>query len=632
MAAGSIVIDLLMRTGSFETDTKRAEQRVKEFQKSVKGITSDFGLSALSIGGAAAALAAWTKATVDGLDALNDFADATGTSVENASALEDVARRSGASLDSAASILVKFNNVLKEAKPGQGADEVLRQLGLHAERLKGLDPAEALRQTAVALSQFADDGSKARVVQELFGKSVREAAPFLKDLAEQSELVATVTKEDAEAAEDFNKALFSLEKSVVDISRTISGPFIKALADVASGFRTSQKESDSFFESYLKGVAKLATLPASLGMSFGRQVSGERSSAATDQPALPSLLRNRQQMGIGGGGGVDWDLIERNRDAAEEAARATKRQTDAAQAYLENLQRQLQATQDLTVADKVRTDIAASELGKLTQAQELQLITIAQQIDAARALESQLKAEREQERALADEKKANAEQGRRLYEETRTPLEKLDAEQDRLNKLLDEGAIKWDVYSRAILNSSAEYDEAMAKADAAGKQIDDFAKNAAENIQRSIGDGLVDAMNGNFKDIGDSFLHLINRLVAESIAADLARKLFGEGGSGGIGSTAISAIGSFFGFGGAKAGGGDVMPGHAYLVGEHGPESFVPRTMGTILPASAAASQGRREVNISVTVNAPPGMDRRTALQVGTDVGRQIQLAMARNS
>jgi len=36
MAAGSIVIDLLMKTGSFETDTKRAEKRLAEMQKQVE--------------------------------------------------------------------------------------------------------------------------------------------------------------------------------------------------------------------------------------------------------------------------------------------------------------------------------------------------------------------------------------------------------------------------------------------------------------------------------------------------------------------------------------------------------------------------------------------------------------------
>lgn len=65
-----------------------------------------------------------------------------------------------------------------------------------------------------------------------------------------------------------------------------------------------------------------------------------------------------------------------------------------------------------------------------------------------------------------------------------------------------------------------------------------------------------------------------------------------------IGSTLGSVFGkigggfaSIFGslFGGFKAGGGDVMPGRAYVVGEQRPELFVPRSAGTIVPNTALA-------------------------------------------
>ena len=60
---------------------------------------------------------------------------------------------------------------------------MLKAIGLNAQELRRIDPAEALQRVAVALNRYSDDGNKARIVQELFGKSVREA-PFMKDLAE----------------------------------------------------------------------------------------------------------------------------------------------------------------------------------------------------------------------------------------------------------------------------------------------------------------------------------------------------------------------------------------------------------------------------------------------------------------
>src|SRR5690606_12914132 len=109
-----------------------------------------------------------------------------------------------------------------------------------------------------------------------------------------------------------------------------------------------------------------------------------------------------------------------------------------------------------------------------------------------------------------------------------------------------------------------------------------FAKNAAENIQRNFGDTLFDAMRGNFKGIGDSFVEMMQRMVAEALAADLARAMFGGDDKGGVTGkggwfgSALGAIGDWFGFGGAKASGGDVLPRRAHLVGEQGPEMFVP--------------------------------------------------------
>jgi len=38
MAAGSIVVDLLMRTGSFETDTERARKSLKKFESTVDSV------------------------------------------------------------------------------------------------------------------------------------------------------------------------------------------------------------------------------------------------------------------------------------------------------------------------------------------------------------------------------------------------------------------------------------------------------------------------------------------------------------------------------------------------------------------------------------------------------------------
>jgi hypothetical protein len=61
---------------------------------------------------------------------------------------------------------------------------------------------------------------------------------------------------------------------------------------------------------------------------------------------------------------------------------------------------------------------------------------------------------------------------------------------------------------------------------------------------------------------------------------------------------AIGAVGGFLGFGGGRAMGGPVSANTAYVVGERGPELFVPQGSGMIVPNS-----GSRGATINLTVN-----------------------------
>lgn len=202
-------------------------------------------LASLGVGLSVGAFVAFAKTVIDGVDALNDLKDATGASIENISALEDVAKRTGTSFDTVGAALVKFNMVLKDAKPGTDAAQVLKQLGLNIKELKDMDPAQALLETAKAFQNFADDGNRARAMQELFGKSTKDVAAYMKDLAEKGALVATVTTKQAEEAEKFNKELSAMGKNVMDLARDITGPLVSAFNEFIKKQREA-KEAGKF--------------------------------------------------------------------------------------------------------------------------------------------------------------------------------------------------------------------------------------------------------------------------------------------------------------------------------------------------------------------------------------------------
>jgi hypothetical protein len=288
MALATLSIDMVARVAQFERDLGRAARVAEQNSARMQAAFARAGAGIVGlIGGVSVgAIVSLAKAQVDAIDGFNDLKDATGASIENISALDSLARRTGVTFDTVGTSLIKFNAQLKEGdKAG-----VFKALGLDVEKLKQLDPAEALRQTAVALSGFADDGNKARAVQELFGKSLREVAPLLKDLGEEGRLNATITTQQAEAAEKFNKELFQMKASIVDVARDISGPLVSAMNKLIERFREGAKDGENFYTTLLRLSSNIPipqiALPGQVLNAYDRSQGGPKDRLDTIERAL----------------------------------------------------------------------------------------------------------------------------------------------------------------------------------------------------------------------------------------------------------------------------------------------------------------------------------------------------------
>lgn len=77
--------------------------------------------------------------------------------------------------------------------------------------------------------------------------------------------------------------------------------------------------------------------------------------------------------------------------------------------------------------------------------------------------------------------------------------------------------------------------------------------------------------------------------------------------------SAKNAVSNFMGFGGARAGGGSVFGGQAYLVGEQGPELFVPGSGGSIIPNSRLGSG----MSVVLNITGNTFLDRQSAEKIG---------------
>lgn len=107
----------------------------------------------------------------------------------------------------------------------------------------------------------------------------------------------------------------------------------------------------------------------------------------------------------------------------------------------------------------------------------------------------------------------------------------------------------------------------------------------------------------------------------DAIAARALQQVLGP--STGPGLDLAGLAGTLLGLPG-RATGGNVAPGRGYLVGERGPEVFVPTSAGRIDAGGANAS---REVRVSIALTAPAGASTPRVLQRSS---RQVASAVRR--
>jgi hypothetical protein len=151
--------------------------------------------------------------------------------------------------------------------------------------------------------------------------------------------------------------------------------------------------------------------------------------------------------------------------------------------------------------------------------------------------------------------------------------------------------------------------------------IDGFAR--AGNVLEKGLLGAIRRGSLGFDDLKRAALNTMGEIAAQSVGNLFSGTASKSGGGllGGLG----GLVGSILGLPG-RATGGNVSPGRGYLVGERGPELFVPTSAGRV-ESNAAALGGGREVRVSINVVTPQGSSAPQAMQRST---RQIASAVRR--
>jgi hypothetical protein len=688
MAIATLSIDLVAKLANLQTGMDRASRIVEQSAGRMEGVFTRVsgvagGVGAALAGGLGVAavtmMASYFRTVVDGIDNLNDLADVTGSTVEKMSALEDFALRTGAGVGTVADAVLKLNKELNDTSPDSGAAQALKAIGLSADELRKIDPADALQRVAEALAGYENDANKARLVQDLFGKSVREVGPMLKDLAEAGKLNATVTTQQAAEAEKFNRQIATLQANAVALGRAIvsdvlpalnswlgllvelkNGPGIMAsLGEALKGNTFTVSSAGEALSSYSAKIAdvdkRISALKADDRPLINLGKSGRLADLEAERAKLVKFAdayRNVVNAGSAGGGRGSVTpltkplpsvaaLVKPPKGGAGSGAAAAQSFTDYAAEISQAVARMVQDS------DIVRVKRLNDELAKLDELAAAGLDpTIVASVRAKLTAqlppvpESASESFRRSEIGATDSTNADlAATALARYNDQRERLNALlratpsaELEQQRQDMLLLAEALE-----RGAISQEQFMEAAQARLGNLPKELEK-AKSLADELGLSFTSAFEDAVVGGkrasevFKALEQDILRIITRkMVTEPLGNALTSMLgnaFGAGGGGGGGSgNFLASVGKFFA--GFFADGGTIAAGKWGIVGEQGPELAFGGAGGkTIVPMRAVGGGGHV---FNINVQAMPGASRASAMQQGEIIGRQVQMSLNRN-
>lgn len=574
MEIGSLLIDMRADVARLGRDMSKAQTTVngamQNVQRAASAATTALGL--IGAGVSVAGMASVVKGAIGAMAALDDMAAKAGTTVENMSALADVAKIGGHDLSAVEGAMVRLTKALaggdEEAK---GAGHALAALGLKAEDLRGMDTAEAMLAVANALAKYENGAGKTALMLDLLGKSGAAAIPFFEDLAEKGKLVAKVTAEQAAEAEKLEKEMAKLKVMSDDTSRSIASALVPALLKfteqlvegktIAGGWLSAMWEFGVLLDP-TKGIPQnlnetreaLGKLHAEMAKGMAQNLADGGQTDLSDVDKRIQMLerrkkfldfQQRQEVEAKYTGAQFWDARDIQARQKESLSGYKKGETGGKSKYKKSDLQKMIELGDSRLASYIDGGEGA-----------LSVATVAGQY------------ENQETEALEGRRSAMEAMAQKRMEDHRITTEGEEAIREAMEKTARE--------------SGKHFSE-----------MSEFAREASRNIQDSLADNLYDALQGNFDNIEGRFTSMLDRMVANAMAARLSDAMFGDfgktGNMGGIVGELFGGFGQLFagestyvasqGFGMAGeaglllgfANGGDHAGGYR-VVGENGPE------------------------------------------------------------
>jgi len=282
---GSLVVQLLMNTNSFETDTKRAEAIAKKRADAIGAAFTDagakIGVAASVVGGSLVAMLASTAASAK---EISNLAQISGAGAEEFQRFAAGAKSVGLEQDKLGDIFKDFREKVGEfAATGGGGmkdffEQIAPRVGITAEAFRNLSGPQALQLYVSSLEKAGISQEEMSFYMESMASDTTALIPLLrsggaemKTLGEEAERTGRVMSAEAvESAKLLAKNVQDLQDNMVGARNQIAQQLIPTLNTLASEVLGVQNQTNglaTFLGSTLKTTLE-ATSVLALDVGF----------------------------------------------------------------------------------------------------------------------------------------------------------------------------------------------------------------------------------------------------------------------------------------------------------------------------------------------------------------------------
>jgi lambda family phage tail tape measure protein len=565
---------------------------VAEFTKGLNAAKSqlkEFASIATDI--AAAGLTAMTYKALEFSDAMSDLSDATGIGISKILQISDALEMSGGHADDAGKVLVKFSdNIDKAAQGSKPLQDAFARVGVTLQDLSKLSTEQLFQKSVDGMSKLSDKASQTGASLALLGKGFRgvDVEGFNKEIQEGTQDFDRYADAVANAADLHDK----LAKKATITGLIFTEKVLPTLNAMFDAINTKGGMAEQVFEA-IKDVL--------LGLWYAGGLAA----------------KSIQMIGIGWDrltGNIDNNQMEKRLQALNDEAEAFRKkllQIDAgvygvkAKPSEEGGNRQITPGKD-PAAERMK---AMLEMAKLVSVEyQRQMSTMLQQqairnqmvgmtndeIKVQTAVNQVMDATSKKLDEIAKKKEEAAAHSTGDKNEIQKVIDQLDKEAEEVSRL---GDIYVDMAKKmelASIQAQRTFEFGWSKAWNQFKEDAGNDAKAAEQMFTSVTDSMTSALDTfittgkfNFANFAQSLIQDIIKIEARMLMMKAITGVAGMFGGGGGG---VDSITTAQWTSGAFADGGNPPVGVPSLVGERGPELFIPRQAGTIIPNNQLAS------------------------------------------